>query len=447
MRAIRLRVFRANPPVVEQRLPHHHVKLDLNADRFQVLLHELVHRQGLHLTGAGRRNLHLHLERLAWAITGFGQQLLRAFGVVFDVELRIAIPGVARWHHAFGWQAIEAKQAADAVAVNRQIHCLAHLEIGSGVAFDKRKLPRPGVRVRIAGDLVAARLQLRNRIGRRRFDPINLARQERVDARIAFRHRYQHQLVGFRHTRLVPVGTIALKLQAFTRHQAHKFPRAGTDRGFGKFCPALRFGPCGGAGDEQVGQVDRQKRIRLTRRHFHRRVVDLARTGQRRHARQGLADQTRVVMRCVLLQHLLEIEHDRIGVDVGAVMKFRALAQFENPLGLVLRIHRPALGQTGNHHRRFLRRRQIPHRQAIKQSPAGEAVALKAGVRLAGGGGDVGGGHADAQRALGQRSGSDERQRCGQGGDNGSGGADGCPESCQTGKRGMHDRVASKKGE
>jgi hypothetical protein len=159
--------------------------------------------------------------------------------------------------------------------------------------------------------------------------------------------------------------------------------------------------------------VDRHERVGLACLHFDRVVVDLARTGDGGHARRGLRDEARVVVRRVLLHHLLEVEHDRVGVDVAAVVELRAAADLEDPLRLVLRVDRVALRETRDHRRGLVGRREVPLREAVEHRDAGEAVAFEARVGLAGGGRNIGRGHADAQHRL-RGSGSGREQAGGE---------------------------------
>ncbi len=116
-------------------------------------------------------------------------------------------------------------------------------------------------------------------------------------------------------------------------------------------------------------------------------------------------------MRLRLVEHFLEVEDRRVGVESGAVVELHAFAQLEHPLGLVFGVHRPALGETGDDHAGFLGRREIPHGERIEQREPGEAIAFEAAVGLAGGRGNVGCGHADARGRLGAGRRSSQQQR------------------------------------
>ena len=87
-------VLAAVAPVGEQRVPLDHVELDVDADVLQLLLHELVHRQRLHLAGARGADLHPQGQRPLRGVAGLGQQAPRLGLVGADVEGRVAPPGM-----------------------------------------------------------------------------------------------------------------------------------------------------------------------------------------------------------------------------------------------------------------------------------------------------------------------------------------------------------------
>src|SRR5574341_770098 len=79
-----------------QRLPIHTLQRHVDTDFAHVLLDELVHRQRLHLTGAGGRHQELDLHRILRPVTCFGQQFTSRVRVVFYVEDRLAEPWMVR---------------------------------------------------------------------------------------------------------------------------------------------------------------------------------------------------------------------------------------------------------------------------------------------------------------------------------------------------------------
>jgi hypothetical protein len=91
----------------------------------------------------------------------------------------------------------------------------------------------------VVDDLHARGLELRHGVGRRRFDQIDLAREQRIGARQCFRHRHQHELVDFRNPLLVPIVCVLGELGEFARHQLGQLERAGAGRLACEFVPIL----------------------------------------------------------------------------------------------------------------------------------------------------------------------------------------------------------------
>ncbi|MEY9756525.1 hypothetical protein ABIE73_003920 [Bradyrhizobium yuanmingense] len=129
----------------------------------------------------------------------------------------------------------------------------------------------------------------------------------------------------------------------------------------------------------------------------------LLRGGQRRHARGRDADLAGVELRRILLQHLLDVPHHRVGVERRAVMEGDAGAQLEDPFGLVGIVDLPLGGKAGDHHARLVGRGQVPAGQRIVHGEAGKAVALKTLIGLAERARNIGSSHADAQHSFGSR--------------------------------------------
>ena len=88
-------------------------------------------------------------------------------------------------------------------------------------------------------------------------------------------------------------------------------------------------------------------------------------------------------------------------------------AEAKGPAGAIIGIDRPFGGEGRQHDRGALGGGEIPLGQPIIERDAGKTVALKSLVGLAMGQRDIGGGHADAQRAL---------RGCGGGAQRGQGG-------------------------
>src|SRR5260370_257594 len=103
------------------------------------------------------RGLNVGREMLARAEARLLHQFLRRRLVVFDLEGRLATPGMTwlegagRRHHQSAKQAV-----LQALAVNAEIGGFAHADIIPGRALDARELPRPDVRLLGAVDQEAA---------------------------------------------------------------------------------------------------------------------------------------------------------------------------------------------------------------------------------------------------------------------------------------------------
>ena len=169
------RILRAFAPVREQRVPLDDVELHIEVAGLERLLHKLVHRQRLHLARSAGTDLYLDLQRFGRRPAGLTHQLLGGIRVVGDVELRIAPPRVARWDGALWYRHHPTKQLEKTGSVNAEVGSMAHALIQPRRAFGERQLPGPDVRLLIEVDLVAAALDLRHGIGRRRLDPVDLS--------------------------------------------------------------------------------------------------------------------------------------------------------------------------------------------------------------------------------------------------------------------------------
>ena len=330
-------------------------------------------------------------------------------------NVRIAPPRMAGRHGALGHFHQAAEQLLQLVAVDAQVGGLAHPLVEPGRAFGERELPGPHVRLRVGIQHEALRLDLRDGVGRRRLDPVDLARQQRRGAGAGLRHRQQDDAVDLRLALGIPVVVVLDVFHALARRELVHLERPRARSVGGEGGPRL-LGPLGRIADagqrvvlllpvrrrghEQVGQVDRDEAVRLLGGQLDRVVVDLARRHQVRHAADGDADLVGREVRRLLLEDLLDVPDDGIGLQVGAVMELHALAQLEDPLGLVGRIDGPFGGEARDQHARLVGRRQVPVREGVEQRNAGEAVALEALVRLPCGAGNVGGRHRHAENFL-----------------------------------------------
>ena len=86
-------------------------------------------------------------------------------------------------------------------------------------------------------------------------------------------------------------------------------------------------------------------------------------------------------MRRFLLEIAVEVPDRGIGVPIGAVVEFDALAQVEDPFGPVRLVLFPALGQAGTDVGELVGARQIPRHKAFEHRKAEKAQALAAIVR------------------------------------------------------------------
>jgi hypothetical protein len=73
----------------------------------------------------------------------------------------------------------------------------------------------------------------------------------------------------------------------------------------------------------------------------------LLRAAQRRHPRGGEAHLPRVVVRRLAVQHLADVPHHGVGVEVAAVVELHARPQAEHPARLVRLVHLPLGGEAG----------------------------------------------------------------------------------------------------
>ena len=247
------------------------------------------------------------------------------------------------------------------------------------------------MRLGVGVEVKTLRLDLIDGVRRRGFNPVHLLRQQRRGTGVGLRQGDQHHFIHPGNAIFVPVVGVFIEDQLLTRHQLLQFERAATHRVGGEGGPRLfaARGAISHAGrhrvilllprrrrdDKQVGDVVRQQRIRFRGGQRHGVVVNFLCAGEGRHARQGVADLTRGVLRRHFIQYLIHVPDDGVGVHLRP--------QGENPAAGILRIDVP-LGRQPRHQTAGLfTLRQIPLHQRVVQRDAGKAVALIALIRLA----------------------------------------------------------------
>ncbi len=294
-----------------------------------------------------------------------------------------------------------AHQLLDAGAIDCKIGRLAHPDVGPWRAFDHARLVGPVVRIFVGDDRHAALLETRNGVRRRHLDPVDLARQQRGGARGRLRHGEQDHLVELRHACLVPVVGEARQLHALARYHAIDLERAGT-RGLQRhLVPVLALLlPVRGAREENVGHVVGDQRVHHAGRELDGVFVDRLVADQRRDARPHLGELLGIELRRLVVQDLVEVPDHGIGVERRAVMELHTLAQLEDPALGIAFDRRPFGGEAGLDVGDGVGLGEVPVHQSVVDRVAGEAKALETLVRLAGGEGNVGCCHADAQGAL-----------------------------------------------
>ena len=294
---------------------------------------------------------------------------------------------------------VAAEVALQLGTVQTQVGRFAHADVLPRRSFFKGELPGPQVRLGIGVKVKTLRLDLIDGVRRRGFNPVHLLRQQRRGTGVGLRQGDQHHFIHPGNAIFVPVVGVFIEDQLLTRHQLLQFERAATHRVGGEGGPRLfaARGAISHAGrhrvilllprrrrdDKQVGDVVRQQRIRFRGGQRHGVVVNFLCAGEGRHARQGVADLTRGVLRRRFIQHLIHVPDDGVGVHLRPIMKLHPRTQGENPAAGVLRIDVP-LGRQPRHQTAGLfTLRQIPLHQRVVQRDAGKAVALIALIRLA----------------------------------------------------------------
>ena len=238
------------------------------------------------------------------------------------------------WHHPLRRHRETAEQLHQAVAVDGEVYGLAHANVVERRGRKGAELIGPDMRVNVGDDVHAGRLELRHCIGRRRFDPVDLAGEQRRDARGRVGHREQHQALTFRYTRGIPVVRVTMQQRPIPRGEAVEDPRSGAGRRLRELIPiAAQFLPTRRAGYVDVRHLVGEYRIRLVGRDLHRRRVERTIGGDRADIGRALRRLRLVVLRCIPLDEFVEVPHHRVGVECAAVVELDPGAEFERPDG------------------------------------------------------------------------------------------------------------------
>ena len=226
---------------------------------------------------------------------------------------------------------------------------------------------------------------MRHCVRRGRLDQIDLACEQRVGARQCFRHRHQHELVGFRNARFVPVIGVLCELGQFARHEFRQLEWSGAGWRHGELVPVLaNFFVLRRAGDQKPQHLIRKQRVDGFGRHLDRRVVDLGVACDRWQPRFHLRALALVELRCLVVQHLVEIPDHCVGREVAAIVKFYALAQREAPFLFVGVIDLP-FGREARHQlARPIGDVHFPRHQRVVDRVAGELITTRAAIGLTG---------------------------------------------------------------
>ena len=199
----------------------------------------------------------------------------------------------------------------------------------------------------VVDDLHAGGFELRHRIRRRRLDQVDLARQQRIGARQRFRHRDQHDLVGLRNPLLVPIVGVLREFGEFARHQFCQLERPGAGGLAGELVPVLaELFILRGARDQEPEHLVGEEGIDRLGRDLDGRIVDLGVARHRRQAGFHLRALALVELRCLLVEHLVQIPDHRVGIEFAAVVEFDALAQGKAPF-LLVGCRRPSIRWPG----------------------------------------------------------------------------------------------------
>ena len=174
--AQRLRCARRAAHGHQHGAPFDHLKFELDAERLERLLDQLVHRQRQHLPRACGRDHDLGLGRIFRPVAGLRQQRLRLLGIVGVLVLRIAEERAIRRIEAGRRLRRSVQELDDALAVHRVVDGLPHALVAERrlLAFGIERI-RPRMRIRPKADLKARLAKTGNGIRRRHLDPVDLA--------------------------------------------------------------------------------------------------------------------------------------------------------------------------------------------------------------------------------------------------------------------------------
>jgi len=142
---------------------------------------------------------------------------------------------------------------------------------------------------------------------------------------------------------------------------------------------------------DQIGEVA-ERQCGVNR---HRVVVDLFPALQHADDRADNRRFRRVVLRRFVVKDPPEVEDDRVGVEVGMVVKLGALAQVEDPPRPIDLVDLPAGREARSNTGRLIGVLEVPIDQGVIGGIAEKAEAFAAIRRDAARRRDVGGGHAD----------------------------------------------------
>ncbi len=378
-------VLGAFAPIGVELFELHDLEVDVDADLLEALLQELVHRQREHLSGAALGDHERGLERLLRRIAGLGDQPLGFREVVFDLEARMAEPRARRIDLADRGLGEPVEQSDDRVAVDREVERLAQPDVGPGRARQHAQVIIPDVRRHIGDDLHAGRLELGHRVGRRRLDQVDLAREQRVDARQRLRNRNENQPIDLGNAGLVPIVGVLHELGALTRNEPRQLEGPGARRLARELLPvAADLLVLRRARHQEPEHLVRKDRVDLLGGDLDRVIIDLAVARDRGQAGLHLGALALVVLRRLLVEHLVEIPDHRIGVEAAAVVELHVPAQRKAPLFLVARVDAPFRGQAGNQLSRSVGDVHLPGDERIVDGVAGKLIGAGAAVGLPG---------------------------------------------------------------
>ena len=190
-------------------------------------------------------------------------------------------------------------------------------------------------------DLVALALELGERVRRHLDHHVDAARQHLCHAGVGVGQGPEHHRLEL--GRAVPVVGIGLQDDGLVRLPLDERERPGPD-GVAAEILALRLDR--GRRDDGAcrrGEVRQERRVGLRQGEGHRQVVRRLHRGHRREEERQ-RERAGIVERVALVQHPVEGELHRLGVQRRAVVEGHALAQVE-PVGQSVVRDLPAFGQ------------------------------------------------------------------------------------------------------